>query len=398
MSHPAHSAHTGSGQPTNQTHPRHPTHSRPPVAPVVGPTSWRRTILIGVGAALAVGVVLLAFVWPTLTSSVKDIPVAVAGTSAEVSTVRNALDKESKGTFVVTATSDRASAIHLIKTRDVYGAIVVGTPPEVLTASAGSLPIAQALDQVAVGLQAQANAAATAAVAQAVAAGKAPVGTTAPTVTVKVTDVIPLASTDSRGLGLTASAFPLVLGGIVGGALIALLVTGSRRRLVGVVVYAVVAGLAVTVVLQPWFGVLQGNFAVNLGAVILATAATASFIVGMNALIGPAGIAVGSVLTMLVGNPLSAASQAQQFIVAPWGAVGQWFVPGASATLLRDLSYFPDANATFPWLVLAAWTAAGLLAMLLGHFRNRPDVRSTEEIIAEASPVADTSRSAVLVG
>jgi hypothetical protein len=353
--------------------------------PPVQPTSWGRTILVGLAAAVAVGVVLLAFVWPTLTSSVKDIPVAVDGTSAQVASVRTALDKEAKGTFVVTATADRASAVRLIKTRKTYGAILVGRPPEVLTASAGSIPIAQILGQVAVGLQTKANAAAQAGVAGAIAAGKAPAGTVAPTITVKVTDLVPLASTDSRGLGLAAAAFPLVLGGIAGGALIAILVTGSRRRLVGVAVYAVLTGLAVTSIMQSWFGVLQGNYATNLGAVILAMGATASFVVGMNALVGPAGIAVGSVLTMLIGNPLSAATQAPQFLVAPWGAIGQWFVPGASATLLRDLSYFPEANPTFAWLVLAGWTVGGFLAMTLGHFRNRPDVRTPEEIIAESS-------------
>jgi hypothetical protein len=356
--------------------------------PSAPPTSWGRTLLVGFAAALAVAVVLLAFVWPTLTSSVKDIPVAVDGTSAQVASIRTALNKESKGSFVVTATADRASAIRLIKTRNVYGAILVGASPEVLTASAGSLPIAQILGQVAVGIQAKANAAARAGVASAVAAGKAPVGTVAPSITVPVKDLVPLASTDSRGLGLAAASFPLVLGGIAGGAFIAILVTGSRRRLVGVVVYAVLTGVAVTSIMQSWFGVLQGNYLTNLGAVVLAMGATASFVVGMNALVGPAGIAVGSVLTMLIGNPLSAATQAPQFIVAPWGAIGQWFVPGASATLLRDLSYFPEANPTFAWLVLAGWTTGGLLAMLLGHFRNRPDVRTPAEILAESSQPA----------
>jgi hypothetical protein len=349
-------------------------------------TSWARTMLIGVGASIAVAVVVLAFVWPTLTSIVKDIPITVAGTHAQVKTIKDALDKESKGTFVVTATATRSGAIHRIKTRDAYGAIVAGTSPEVFSASAGSLPIAQVLDQIAIGLQTKANAAAQAGVAHAIAAGKAPVGTVAPTVTVKVTDVVPLASTDSRGLGLTTSAFPLVLGGIVGGVLIALLVTGSRRRLVAVVVYAVVTGLAVTTILQSLFGVLQRDYVSNLGAVILAMGATAAFIVGMNALMGPGGLAIGSVVTMLVGNPLSAAAQIPQFIAGPWGAVGQWFVPGASATLLRDLSYFPLANAEFAWLVLAGWTAVGLLAMLIGHYRNRPDVRSVEQILAESTP------------
>jgi hypothetical protein len=61
-----------------------------------------------------------------------------------------------------------------------------------------------------------------------------------------------------------------------------------------------------------------------------------------------------------------------EFLPTPWGAVGQWFPPGAGATLLRDLSYFPAADLAFCWLVLAAWAVGGLLLAALGHFRGAP--------------------------
>lgn len=334
-------------------------------------TPWLRSLLLAVGAAAAVVVVLLAFLWPTITSTVKDLPIAIAGSDTAVSAVEKQLNAAAEGAFDVSAVSTRQEAVDLIRSRDVYGAIVLGDQPEVLTASANGAAVSQLLGQVASKIQAQAQLQADAAVQQAVAAGRAPAGTQAPTITVKVTDIVPLASTDSRGLGLTAAAFPLVLGGMLGGLLISILVAGSWRRLTAVGVYAVVGGLAVTSILQGWFGILQGDFWLNTLAVSLSMFATASFIVGMNALIGRAGIALGAVLTVLVGNPLSAAAQPLQFMVGPWGAIGQWFVPGASVTLLRDLSYFPDADSTFPWLVLLGWAALGVIAMLAGHFRNQ---------------------------
>jgi hypothetical protein len=297
--------------------------------------------------------------------------VAIAGDSASVSAVRTQLDKAAPGAFDVTTVSSRADAEHLIRTRDVYGAIVVGQKPEVLTASANGAAVSQLFSQLASRIQAQAQQQADAAVQQAIAAGHAPAGTRAPTITVPVTDVVPLASSDPRGLGLATASFPLVLGGMLGGILISVLVAGSWRRLTAVVVYAVVGGLAVTGVLQGWFGILQGDYWINAVAVGLSMLATAAFIVGMNALIGRVGIAVGAVLTVLVGNPLSAAAQPLQFIVGPWGAVGQWFVPGASVTLLRDLSYFPDADSTFAWLVLLGWAVVGIVAMIAGHYRNQ---------------------------
>jgi hypothetical protein len=334
-------------------------------------TPWGRAVGLALAAVLAVFVVLLAFLWPTITSTVKDLPVAVAGDAASVSAVQAQLEKGAKGAFDITAVSTRDEAVDLIRSRDAYGAIVLGPKPEVLTASANGAVVSQIFGQVATRLQQQAQDQADAAVQQAIAAGKAPVGTQAPKVTVAVTDVVPLASTDSRGLGLTAAAFPLVLGGMLGGLLISILVAGSWRRLAAVSLYAAVGGLTVTGILQGWFGILQGDFWVNALAVALSMFATAAFIVGANALMGRAGIAVGAILTVLVGNPLSAAAQPLQFMVGPWGAIGQWFVPGASVTLLRDLSCFPDADAAFAWLVLLGWAALGAVAMVAGHFRNQ---------------------------
>jgi hypothetical protein len=340
-------------------------------APTAVHTPWRRTVVLSLGAGLAVVVILLAFLWPTVTSTVKDLPIAVTGSPAAVSAVTAQLEKNAEGAFDVTTASSRDDAVHLIETRRVDGAIVIGEQPEVLTASANGAAVTQLLGQLATRLQDQAQQQADAAVQQAVAAGKAPAGTVAPKVTVAVTDVVPLASTDARGLGLAASSFPLVLGGMLGGVLISILVAGAWRRLTAVALYSAAGGLAVTGILQGWFGILQGGFLANWLAVSLSMLATSAFIVGMNALLGRAGIAVGAVVTVLIGNPLSSAAQPLQFIAAPWGAIGQWFVPGASVTLLRDLSYFPSADALFPWLVLLGWAALGVVAMLAGHFRNQ---------------------------
>ncbi|MET0784726.1 MAG: hypothetical protein ABWY53_10400, partial [Leifsonia flava] len=165
--------------------------------------------------------------------------------------------------------------------------------------------------------------------------------------------------------------FPMVIGGMIGGVLISLLVTGVWRRFAALATYAVVAGLGLTAIMQTWFGILQGDFLLNSVAVGLSLLATASVIVGATALIGRVGIAVGALLTMLIGNPLSAATQPMQFLPGAWGEIGQFFVPGASTTLLRDLSYFPDADATQAWLVLGGWAVAGIVLSFLGHFRSQ---------------------------
>ena len=108
------------------------------------------------------------------------------------------------------------------------------------------------------------------------------------------------------------------------------------------------------------------------------------------------GIAVGVVTFLLVANPISAAAIPVEFLPVPWGAIGQWFPPGAAATLLRDLSYFPAADATFPWLVLAAWAAGGILLSLVGHFRTAGGAESDAEAAhaddAPSAPAAPAAR------
>ena len=82
-----------------------------------------------------------------------------------------------------------------------------------------------------------------------------------------MTDVVPLADTDARGIGLGSSVLPLVIGGLLGGILATLALQGRARRIVALVAYAVVAGAAITGILQGWFGILQGSYLVNAAAV-----------------------------------------------------------------------------------------------------------------------------------
>lgn len=366
------------------------------VSPVVDPeasvaTPWIRVPIIAVALSLIVGIVLLAFAWPAVTASPHDLPVGIVGTSAQVEQMGNAVAEQSDGAIALTQYDDRDAAVKAIKERHAYGAIVLGaTPtdaPEVLKATAANAQVAQLMDGLSQQLQTQIDtqirttvestlaaaqekaAAAMQAAIQAALQGQAPqlpdAGATTPisipTVTVKVTDVVPFADTDSRGAGLASAVFPIILGGMIGGiGLTTLLKGGGGRRIVGVVVYAAAAGLVLAGVLQGMFGALQGSYLLNSAALGLAIAAIASTITGLAGLIGPAGSGVGAAFMMLVANPISAAAVPVEFIASPWGAIGQWLPPGAAATLIRNLSYFPDAAVANQWLLLGIWTIVGL--------------------------------------
>jgi hypothetical protein len=342
----------------------HTVHPAPPQR--TPHTKWGIAVLLGVAAAAAVALIVIAFLWPTKAMTAQNLPVSISGSSAAVSAYEKAVDQHSPGTFDWVAADDRTDAVHQIKTRETYGAIVLPTAqgqlPEVLTAPAGSSIATQLLNVMAGQLQAQVT-------AQVAAAGGNPANAV-----VKTTVVVPLSSDDPTGAGLTAAAFPLMLGGMLGGILISLLVVGPVRRLAALVGLAVTVGIALPLILQTWFGFLQGDFWPMALAMGLSTLATASFIVGCTSLIGRAGIAIGAVVTMLVGNPLSAAAVPYQFLPAPWGEIGQYMVPGASNWLVRSLSYFPDADVSRQWWTLAAWAAVGIVLTIVGHFRSQEPV------------------------
>jgi hypothetical protein len=322
-------------------------------------THWPRVVALGVGLVAVVSVVVLAFLWPSVTAEPRDLPVAAAGDPVIVAQVQAGLDERAPGTLELVPVADRDAAVDLVESRDAYGAIVLGQQPEVLTATAASPAVAQLLGGLQPALQAQVDAAAAA-------QGAPPEAV--PTVT--VTDVVPLSTDDARGSTLAAASFPLVLGGMVGGIAISLAVVGVWRRVAALGLYAAVGGLTIAGILH-WLGGLHGAYVLDSAAVGLTLLAIGGTIVGAVAVLGRPGIAVGPVLFLLVANPLSAAAVPVEFLLSPWGGVGQWFPPGASATLLRDLSYFPAADATFPWLVLAGWAVLGFLLTLVGHFRDR---------------------------
>lgn len=386
-------------------------------------STWNATLRTILGAAAIVSLVLLAFAWPSYTAKPKDMPLGIVAAPAQ----RDALAQQlaaNGGAFELHEYSNREAVVDALHKRERYGAIVIGTDGkiEVLTASAGSAVATQMLAGAAQKLGAQqmaavaqqkqkaagevaqlgAQAAAAAASAQTLAkvsaslppaqaaamkpqlqaaqqaateaAAKAKQAQTAlatsPAPSITVTDVVPLSSKDSRGAGLAIAGLPLTMGGMIGGVLISSLLVGWKRRLTAVAGYGVLGGLLLALILQSWFGFIQGNFLVNWLVAGLSIAATASFIVGANSLIGKPGLGLGAVLTMFIGNPISSQQMPKEWLPGPWGEIGQWFVPGASGNLMRSESYFPHASTLQPWLALLAWLVVGIVLTMIGRHKD----------------------------
>ena len=349
-------------------------------------SSWIKVISTSLLASLLVALVILAFTWPTKTMEAKNLPVSIAGPEVTVSQFEQSLKDKGIETFELKQASSREEAEQQIKQRETYGAIVFteGAAPEVLTAPAANAAATQMLNNVATQLNAQiqqkALTAKTEALTQAAQAGgeqgaqaaaqleqmKAQ-AEQASAMTVKTTAVVPLSDSDTSGSGIAISAFPLVIGGILGGSFSALRVNGTWRRFATATLYAVIGGALTALILNVWFGLIPGDFATLWAAFGTTYLATASFIVGVSALSSPlAGLGLGAVVTMFIGNPISGASMPSVFLPGAWGQIGQMMVPGASSTLLRSIAYFPEAATSGQWLVLGSWIAFGLLTGAIG--------------------------------
>jgi hypothetical protein len=293
--------------------------------------------LVGLQALMVV-----ALAWPAARTAPRHVPVVVAPADPAL------VAKLSRGgEFTVKTAPDEAAARTMLLHRKAYGALVPGaTGPRLLVASAASPTVAQLLSQNAARL--------------AELAGRP----------VPVTDVRPAPTADPRGLGLTASVLPLVMTGMLGGTLLTLLIASARRRLAAALLFAAGGGLAVTGLVQGWYGSVEGSYWRNATVVGLTVLAICLGVAGLGAVLRRPGLALGIGVMFLLGNPLSGLSSAPELLPRPWGALGQLLPPGAGGSLLRSEAFFDGHGATRPAAVLACWILAGAALVLIGGLQR----------------------------
>ncbi|GAA4727389.1 hypothetical protein [Phytohabitans rumicis] len=334
--------------------------------PDAPPSPWTAVARAVALLTAAVSVLLTAFAWPSVHSSVHDVPIAVAGPAPAVGQISAALHERLPDAFEITEVADTTAAEQLIRDRDVYGAIDASSgTPQVILASAASTAVAQTLNSIAAALnQAQSEGTSTGAA---------------------VRDLVPLPADDPRGAGLAAAALPLVMGGLLAALLLTRLVLGTTRRVIGALAFAVTSGLALGAILQFWLGSLTGSYWANTGAVALTIAATSLTILGLESVLGYTGLGLGAATMMLIGNPLSGTATAPEMLPGWSGTLGQLLPPGAGGRLLRSTAFFDSHDTTHSVIVLATWLTLGILLCLASGLRPRRPA---------ATPVTTTTQPA----
>lgn len=310
------------------------------------PSDWKR--IAGVTGLLTgiIVVFLVAFALPNIHSSPRHVPIALVAPEPFATAIVKGLDRVSPGSFSITAAENADEARALILGRTVYGAIILEKSElTVAIASAASYPVSAAITGVGQQIGERAS------------------------LPVKIVDIAPFSAADPKGVGLSAGALPIALGGWIAAVGIIATIQGSRQRLLAATSFAVVGGFTLTAVLQFWLGTFDGNYGPTALCATLGIAATCFLVLGLQQLLKGVGIGIAAVLLILLGNPLSGLSSAPELLPEPWGAVGQFLPPGATGTLLRDVVFFDGAGATSPALVLTFWLLAGVGMYLLATVR-----------------------------
>ena len=329
---------------TTQSLPRHTHHAAPAHEP---PAALRATGIVAV-LTIAIALVAIAFALPAARSKPHDVPIGAAGPQAASGQVADTLEQNAPGAFDVTYYPGEAALRDAIRNRDVYGGIALRPDgPTLLIATGASPAVAQLLSQVGSGIAQHSG------------------------MQLQTVDVAPPSADDPRGAGLAASALPITLAGLLPAiALVLVLRTEVFTRFAAVTVFAGLAGVTIAALLRFVLGSIDANFWGVAGGLSLGVLASGLLMLGLGSLFGKVGLALGGLMALLLGNPLSGLAGAPELLPSGWGTFGQMLPQGANATLLRSTAFFGGAGATMAIVVLTCWALAGATLIVIAAMRK----------------------------
>ena len=327
------------GTPVRHTHHASPVHEPPAAIRATG-------IIVALTVALAI--LAIAFALPAARSKPHNIPIGAAGPTAASGQVADMLEQHAPGAFAITYYPGEAALRDAIRNRDVYGGISFGPDGRsLLIATGGSPMVAQMLTQMGNGIAQQVG------------------------VPLRTEDLAPPTADDPRGAGLAASALPITLAGLLPGvALVLFLKREVWTRFIAAVVFAAGAGVTIAALLRYVFGSIDQSIWGVAAGLTLGLLAAGLAMLGLGSLFGRVGLAIGALMALLLGNPLSGLNSAPEMLPSGWGTVGQWLPQGATATLLRSTAFFDGAGATTAIAVLSCWAIAGIGLIVLAAVRQ----------------------------
>lgn len=308
---------------------------------------WAMALALGLLVALIAGIFTSAFIWPIKESNAHHIPLGVSGPEQSLSAMTKQLNASKADMFDISTYESRAEIVHGIKTRSIEGGVVLsGTGVEILTASAGNAQVTQILNTLATGMKEQQ------------AASKPSTG-----MTVTTTDVVTGSTASSAG---NLVVLPALIAGIATAMMATFIIKRPQYRIITLISGATFGGLAGAAILGPWFDVLPGSYGLHALALGMGILAIGSTVCGLAALLGKTGLGLGMMLMMLIGNPWGGMLVPTEFLPGFMGWIGSHMPNGNVITLMKNISFFPDASQSSQWWTFVVWAAAGMLMLLAG--------------------------------
>lgn len=215
----------------------------------------------------------------------------------------------------------------------------------------------------------------------------------------QVTDQVPSAAGDPRGLVPFYLAVGLVLGGYLASTALGISLGTAPRHLrraglraATLAVHSLLLGIIGAVLVGPVMHIWEHDFL----AVFLVGALTV-FAAGMVAAavqgwLGLLGTGLVILLLVVLGNPGSGGIYAPEFLPAFLRGMHRWNVPGLATDALKSAVYFDWRGARWPLVGMAIWAVLGILGLVTATiFRaHRRAVRAARPGPAPAGrPAAD---------
>ena len=272
-----------------------------------------------------------------------DIPVGLAAPAPLAQQLTQGFGQNAPGAIAFTTYSSEADALAALDRRDVVAALVVGSAgPRLVVAGAAG-------DAIAGGVTAAFTAAFHAQ------------GTELP-----VEVVHPFGAGDPHGIVLFFLVLATLVSSVAVGALAGLRTPGGSwvARLGIIATFAVSAGVVGTLA-AAW---LAGGYADGLPTVMVIVAllsfAMAVLIAAAARLLGPAGVALGALVVVLLGLVSSGGPLGSAFLPDAYRAIAPWLPVAPASDALRGALYFGGAGIAAPLLVVAGWAIAGVAVLV----------------------------------
>ncbi|MFF3991188.1 hypothetical protein [Streptomyces sp. NPDC001601] len=189
-----------------------------------------------------------------------------------------------------------------------------------------------------------------------------------------VSDLVPLARYDARGLagfyvsfGVTLSGFALAQNVVGLSGLLQL-----RHRFALMAAFAAASGLVAAAIAGPVLGAVPAPY-LPLAFVLALLAAAAAFTTKMLATyVGPLGIPLATLLLLTVGNSTSGATIGVNLMPSGARALSELLPPGAAVRAISDLSYFRGSHVLAPLATLVLWAAASAVLLAFRTAKQSP--------------------------